>query len=113
MRILVLDDERARHILFAAAWGKHHDIVQAWTADEAEKALDGDRFDLVTLDHDLGPASRGDGLRVARYIAQMPEARQPSRVCIHSANPVGAQAMIDTLLRTAIDVQRIDPLRLG
>lgn len=112
MRILVLDDEPARHELFKAAWGKH-DITHAWTADEAEKALDGNRFNLVTLDHDLGPASRGNGLRVARHIAQMPEDRQPYKVLVHSANPVGAQAMIDALLRTSIDVQRIDPLRLG
>lgn len=112
MRILVLDDEPARHALFAAVW-KGREIVQAWTADEAERALDGERFDLVTLDHDLGPASRGDGLRVARYIAQMPREKRPPHVVVHSANPVGAEAMVDTLRRAGVDAHRIDPLRLG
>lgn len=112
MRILVLDDEPARHNLFAAAWGRH-DIVQAWTADEAERALEGDRFDLVTLDHDLGPTSHQSGLYVARHIASMPESSRPAEVFIHSANPVGAQAMMDALVRVGIIVRRIDPLRLG
>lgn len=111
MRILVLDDEPARHALFAAAW-KGNDIVHAWTAGEAEKALDGKRFDLVTLDHDLGPASRGNGMRVARHIVQMSEEKRPPHVLVHSSNPPGAEAMVDTLQRAGIDAARIDPLRL-
>jgi CheY-like chemotaxis protein len=112
MRILVLDDEPARHSLFATAW-KGHDITQAWTANEAIRALRAGPFDLVTLDHDLGPASDGDGLRVARKIASMPADTRPPHVLVHSANPVGAQAMVDTLQRAGIDAQRIDPLRLA
>ena len=111
MRILVLDDEHARHNLFLAAWGENA-IVHAWTAESAIGALAGDRFHVVTLDHDLGPASDGDGLLVARYIARMPEERRPEVVYVHSANPVGAQAMVDTLLRADIMSRRIDPLAL-
>lgn len=112
MRILVLDDEPARHELFKAAWGKH-DITHVWTASEAIRALRETTFELVTLDHDLGPASHGNGLRVARHIAQMPGALRTMQVCVHSANPVGSAAMLDTLRRAGIDAQRLDPLRLG
>lgn len=112
MRILVLDDEPARHTLFALAW-KGHDIVQAWTAGEAECHLHGERFDLVTLDHDLGPASRGNGLRVTRFIVGMPEEQRPRQVLVHSSNPVGAQAMLGTLQHAGLSARRVDPLALA
>lgn len=111
MRILVLDDEPARHELFKAAWGQH-DITHVWTASEAIRALRTASYDIVTLDHDLGPASYGDGLRVARYIAQLPGVRQTARVYVHGANPVGSAAMLDTLRHAGIGAQQIDPLCL-
>jgi CheY-like chemotaxis protein len=108
MRVLILDDEPARQTLLGMKWA-NHDVVQAWTASEAILALNDDPFDVVSLDHDLGPASRGDGTRVARYIAAMTPERRPAVALVHSANPVGAKAMMDILARVT-DARRIDPL---
>lgn len=108
MRVLILDDEPARHALLGMKWAAHT-VVQAWTASEAIRALNGEVFDVVSLDHDLGPASRGDGDRVARYITTMPPARRPAIALVHSSNPVGAKAMAQTLARV-MDARQIDAL---
>lgn len=108
MRVLILDDEPARQLLLGMKWAAHT-VVQAWNASEAIHALDAATFDVVSLDHDLGPASRGDGDRVARHIVSMPAHCRPALALVHSANPVGARAMVQTLSRV-MDARQIDAL---
>ena len=103
-----MDDEPGRHMLLGMKW-KAHTVVQAWTSKEALDLLAAETFDVVSLDHDLGPASRGDGDRVARFIAEMPAERRPQIALVHSANPVGAKAMVQTLSRV-MDARQIDAL---
>jgi CheY-like chemotaxis protein len=112
MRILVLDDEPARHALFRQVF-RGHEVAEATTAEHAVNFLRiAVTYDIVSLDHDLGP-SPGSGLDVARRIAGMPENIRPRQVLVHSANPVGAQAMLDTLLRAGVNAQRVDPLKMA
>lgn len=100
MRVLFLDDDRERHRAFKAnAIG--HDLVQAWSYEEALAALAGERFDQVFLDHDLsdqaamGQPRPGErtGLDVAILVATLPDEKRPHLVIIHSYNPDGARRM--------------------
>lgn len=100
MRVLFLDDDRERHRIFRQnAIG--HDLVQAWSYEDALAALAGERFDQVFLDHDLsdqaamgtpGPGEK-TGLDAAVLLAALPDDRRPQLVVIHSYNPAGAQRM--------------------
>jgi hypothetical protein len=105
IRAMCLDDMNERHELFELAankaWHSYHTYT-ARSADEAVAWLESEeRLDFVTLDHDLGEAaysgyamaSEPTGLKVAEYIAHMPEEKRPLEVNIHSWNPAGRQAM--------------------
>lgn len=105
MRILFLDDDanRARQVrpLTQPSW----DFVWAATAADALKELDGPRFDLVCLDHDLAPehyAGKSEdwsltGRVVANKIAEMPEDVTPRFVLAHSMNEAGRFSMVATV----------------
>jgi CheY-like chemotaxis protein len=111
VRILFLDDAQLRHDVFARAHGMD-DVVHAFTAAEATRALDEQaRFDLVHLDHDLAeehflelssgeretPAvgdshfDPGTGMDVVRHIIAMPPERRPHKAVVHTHNPIGAE----------------------
>ena len=92
MRILLLDDIDARRVILEERLSPA-EFVHATNASEAITALQGERFDLVHLDHDLGEEPAGTGAEVARAIAELPPERRPLRAVIHSFNPVGAQRM--------------------
>lgn len=112
MRILVLDDEPARHTLFRQVF-RGHEVAEATSAEQAIAFLRiAVAYDIVSLDHDLG-MNAGNGMIVARHIASMPGRIRPRQVLVHSANPVGAQTMLDTLQRAGIDAQRVDPLKMA
>lgn len=113
MRILVLDDDYARHDLFSLIF-RGEDITKAFDAWEAQEAivLAREPFDIATLDHDLG-MNAGNGVQVARFIAALKPEKRPLRVFVHSANPVGAQTMVDILRRAGVDVMRVDPLEMA
>jgi CheY-like chemotaxis protein len=111
MVILFLDDMEERHDLATAIAKEHgHEIIHAYTAEQAIWFLGKAHVDAASLDHDLAdehysgpyasPATGGtahSGRAVARWIA---EHRKPPRVLVHSFNPVGAKAMIETLGET-------------
>jgi CheY-like chemotaxis protein len=125
LKILVLDDDDIRHEAFALEFEKHI-VTHVRTYDEAVTALDGERFDLIQLDHDLNdfPLLRQSkaesivgkfemtGYDVAKVIAALPDEKKPGRVVIHSWNPPGARAMHEVLFRANIRVS-IQPFGMG
>lgn len=101
MRILFLDDNHDRHHAFRSL-SIGHVVDHAYTARQAIDFLRENRYDLVSLDHDLDwQATAGltpleeTGYVVADFIAAMESA--PTVVNVHSLNPVGAARMMDTL----------------
>lgn len=108
MRILFLDDMEVRHTTARAAAEAHgHEMISAYTAEDAIGWLEREAFDVAFLDHDLAdehysapyasPSTGGtahSGRAVARWIA---EHGTPPIVVIHSFNPDGARAMAETL----------------
>lgn len=115
MRVLILDDIKDRHDTFDKVYDGD-EVIHAYTyMDFCNKLGDG-KWDLVSLDHDLGdfvddPSTYVDGWgnicqytgkHAAMRIAEMDDF--DGRVIIHSANPVGARGMFDILGRCGIDV---------
>lgn len=106
VRVLILDDIQQRHDQADAAF-IGCERVHAWTAGQAIEALRGPRFDVATLDHDLGlnGDDPGTGYDVARFIVEeMPSKRRPKRVLIHSFNPVGSKRMFDVMHEAGVRV---------
>ena len=102
LNVLYLDDDPSRHQQF------DYPADRAWTAQEAVKLLSQNKYDLVSLDHDLATEhyqdfhqgelalrGGGTGYDVAVFIEQMEE--QPPWVNVHSFNPSGAARMIQAL----------------
>lgn len=99
MRILFLDDDQWRHDLALEA-NRGHDVTYVWTAAEAEEAMAAERFDLASLDHDLGEEVDNDGMHAARWLADHPR-WAPRMVVIHSWNPVAAAGMVEEIAKVA------------
>ena len=115
MRVLVLDDEEARHVHFRSVL-RNQDATFCFNFDEVVHAMTfEDRYDLVMLDHDLGTGNsqnammvglpNADGYDVAKFIAHdLEEAKRPTRAIIHSWNHIGAANMEAVLRDVGIDV---------
>lgn len=102
MKVLFLEDDENR-IAKARREFVGCELTVAQTAQEAIAALDAVRFDLASLDHDLGGAQMAEsdensGYAVAKHIAAM---EAPPFVIVHSFNPVGAQKMMLHLVEMA------------
>jgi CheY-like chemotaxis protein len=106
-RHLFLDDDENRHRRYAREnIGTVVDHVRS--ADEAITMLRAHSpYDVASLDHDLDPeATLGraprcpTGMKVAEFIAAMPELLRPRRVIVHSFNPRARPKMV-RLLRAA------------
>lgn len=113
MRILILEDDQTRARRFGQAL-VGHEVIFAETAAAAIRELAaGARFDLASLDHDLGgdqmkESDEQSGYHVAEFIAEMAEETRPLIVIIHSFNPQGAERMKQTLLQCSnIQVLRL------
>lgn len=114
MKILFLDDMAVRHEAFLR---NHigHEVVQAWTADQAKTLLDSNVFDIACLDHDLAEEhyeqfeaheyTSGTGMDVVDHICTMPAEKRPKRVIIHSLNPRGVE-MVNRLCDYRIPAMR-------
>lgn len=103
MKILFLDDERWRHELM----DRRHadDIVQhVYTIHQFKNALAKERFDVVSLDHDLVPSDLTydceTGMDAVRHLVSMPRELVPPRIIVHSWNARAAGEMM-TALRDA------------
>ncbi len=108
-RILFLDDDDVRHSWWERKFPTDQfERVHAHTIDEFVEALNGPKFDVVFLDHDLNDHPRfyiskaADGMYgsvylngqdAAHILANIEEAKWPAKVNIHSWNDGGAQAM--------------------
>lgn len=124
MKILFLDDMQQRHDTFR----RNHigsDVLHAYTAEEANRSLDNQVWDVASLDHDLceehyltmseGQSedvipghkaySPGTGMDVVDHIVAMPPEKRPRAVIVHSMNVVRSQEMVarlrDAGIRTA------------
>ncbi len=105
MRVLFLDDDEHRQLVFARNMESlaFSDYVQVRTVNEAISALSEDIFDLVFLDHDLGgqvyvdSARKDTGAEVVRWMVE----NKPdiATVVVHTLNPAGAKYMVEELLK--------------
>jgi CheY-like chemotaxis protein len=109
-RALILDDDPARHSVFARLL-PNAVRFHAYTAPQAIEALECQpAFDIVFLEHDLprsqspeGTDNPGTGFDVVAYIAtSMPEKKTPGRVWIHTWNTEGRRAMSRVLRNSGI-----------
>ena len=112
--ILFLDDMEDRHREFMrAVRGTHayaHAVVRVYTARDAIKALESQRFDQVFLDHDLslddimikvGADSKvPTGMQVVDHILKMEH--PPGHVVVHSCNGPAAREMEDRLRESTV-----------
>lgn len=100
LKILVLDDQESRLIIFRRKL-IGHDVVCVKTASDAISNFSEYDFDCVFLDHDLGDkvmeiSGPGTGYEVAEWLRDHPD-RRPQQIIVHSFNPVGAKNMTSIL----------------
>jgi CheY-like chemotaxis protein len=94
-KILILDDEQIRHDTFAKRWTGQQ-LYHVYTIDAALRAVNTIKFDLATLDHDLGEDATGM-LFLDRMMLEVPKEQWPFQAIVHSHNPVGALNMLNKL----------------
>jgi len=110
MKILFLDDDHKRIEIAKKRWSVNHELSIAETTKQAIDLLKKIKFDLASLDHDLGgkvyqQSGKNTGYEVAQFIAKMKN--PPPIVIVHSCNYHGAQNMLAELRGvTETDYQR-------
>ena len=101
-KVMILDDNEFRHEYFNDVY-LGFDVYHAYTYNEAISLLNKFKFDVVSLDHDLGDFHEPDvlddyeltGLDVCDYIRHhLNPDHVPDEIIVHSANPAGAQRMM-------------------
>lgn len=106
LRVLILDDERARH----DAFDRQYAGAEVWHAYDGKQFQSAwakvPRFDVVSFDHDLGYSETG--VEVAQWmVARMTESTRPHLCVVHGWNPDGAKAIARLLVAAGLDVERI------
>lgn len=105
--ILFLDDNPARHKAMIGP-----SVIHCYGIDDFLKALEEyDSFSVVSLDYDLNDfdtksyynGSEATGLDACGLMVKY-RAKLPQQIVIHSANPEGAQKMVDFLQVRGFDV---------
>ena len=98
LNILVLEDDDERILLFHKTFstipmcrGAHYSYTK--TRDEFYRALNGERFDVAFLDHDLGDNVDFNGTLATKAIIATPEFLRPRYIVIHSMNHIAAEEM--------------------
>lgn len=122
MRILILEDSDERNDWFRKKFiGKVVDF--AYTAEQANKLLDKNVYDVILLDHDLAEEHYvamhsvididliGTGVDTAKYMAEN-KCSPKAQVIIHSLNTVGSQNIFDVLHNAGYNVAKIPYLEL-
>lgn len=102
-RVLILEDDKARHRIF------RREIPYATictTAADAIGKLSAEEWDVVFLDHDLGgevfvESHREDtGMEVVRWLSAN---KKDICVVVHTCNPAGASEMLASLEQSMYD----------
>ena len=100
-KILFLDDDLIRHDAFRQRTKDMNvEVTYIETVEQAIKALTNFKFDIASLDHDLGgqvyvKETEGTGYEVALFIEEkLEEDKLPNEVIVHSYNPAGAERMV-------------------
>jgi CheY-like chemotaxis protein len=110
MKILILEDNPARHKIFKQAFF-NHTLCIVETSKDAIEALKKEDFEAIFLDHDLGgqqmvESGPNTGYEVAKWLEENPE-HSCNNIIIHSLNPVGRDKM-----KAAIPYARIEPFNV-
>ena len=95
MKILILEDTPKRIQSFLSQIPGPHDVTFCEMAKDCMHLLLSDKFDWLSLDHDLAPINgvpAGTGGDVAKFLEEHPTLK-PRIVTLHSANTVGVQNM--------------------
>jgi CheY-like chemotaxis protein len=100
LNILVLEDDEERHKRFSRNL-IGHDFVIVASVQSAIFYLKKKNWDMLYLDHDLGgqvyvPSGPNTGYEVAKWLEENPEYK-PTKIILHSFNPVGAENMQQAL----------------
>ena len=114
IKVLFLDDEKSRWLIFHKEWNDHANIVWAKNCTEAVSLASVGEFDIMFLDHDLGwelnpdaPEKGSDGKSgedFARWLTT--SGLKVNIIFLHSMNPVGA-ANQHSLLKSAGYISKI------
>ena len=112
LKILFLDDNHTRHALFKT-WCQDADHCYGY--DDCVRLLRLARYDVVSLDHDLGEDDelcipgitnkQKTGTDVAKFIATL--VQKPNMAILHSYNPLGAEAMAAILHAANVKTMRV------
>jgi len=97
MKILILDDDQNRLNLFKQKL-IGHDVICVETAKDAIIELKKNKFNIISLDHDLGgkvmvESGEGTGWEVAKFLHDYPQFKPTGHIHIHSFNPIGSENM--------------------
>src|SRR3990172_9753181 len=103
LRVLVVDDDPERREYFRR---RFRSAVLATNYAEDVRALAGERFDLVLLDHDLRDRAR-NGQDIADFMTRRLPRRCRPKVVIHRTNTRGAYAMLVALRSTGFEVESV------
>lgn len=100
MRILILEDNKARCQIFRRELIGHEYFITEFASEAIEK-LQEQEWDYLFLDHDLGgevfvEKTENTGYQVALWLEEHKE-RQPGTIYLHSMNPNGRARMKQAL----------------
>lgn len=103
MRVLVLDDDDARHKKFAQ-WFAGLDVKHVYNLKTFLEAINTGKFEYIFLDHDLydfvetnGQSRELTGQDAAKALCMLDPQSRPDKVIVHSWNPSGAESMMGIL----------------
>jgi len=111
VKTLFLDDSKERHKIAREYFGGYWvDVTWCWTAEEAIRALQSRRYNVVFLDHDLGGEQMVDskrpdtGMEVVRWIVKH---KPPiDSIVIHSWNMSASKEMCARLIEAGYNASR-------
>jgi hypothetical protein len=103
-RLLFLDDEYWRHNTADERYGQKFDVFHCLTVSQLSAAIEGERFDVISLDHDLAEAKTG--MHAVRAVCELPSWKQPGQVIVHSWNQPAAENMVSYLRQAGLNVVR-------
>lgn len=110
-RLLFLDDDENRALdMKRKCDNSGYDMTWARNHDEAVRHLNGERFDIVSLDHDLGELKNGRD--VVKHLISLPKEKHPNLAIVHSHNRIGGITMFHWLKNAGIQATH-QPYMIG